>query len=97
MKITVKKNLIVFHKPDEWNIIMTHLEKEYGTSIRISWRMQRELGFTVRHHKGLALHNDPDELMIVADKWKYHYEEQIHLDFFKESSQSWFQLKYLNE
>jgi hypothetical protein len=25
-----------------------------------------------------------------------HYEDQVHLDFYNESTQSWFQLKYLN-
>jgi hypothetical protein len=25
-----------------------------------------------------------------------HYQEQIHVDFYNQSAQSWFQLKYLN-
>jgi hypothetical protein len=71
----------------------------------ISWRLKRELGFTVRNHKGLARWGDGDdqewlgkELMALDPdlKNRYHYEDQVHLDFYNEAQMSWFVLKYLN-
>jgi hypothetical protein len=56
MKITVKKNLIIFHRPSQWESIQNQLAQDYGTKIRLSWVCKRELGFTVRHHKGLEEH-----------------------------------------
>ena len=43
MKITVKKNLIVFHKPHEWYNLADRLRTEYGQSIMlISARCKRD-------------------------------------------------------
>jgi hypothetical protein len=99
MKVTAKKNLIIFHKPYEWYDLAERLRNEYGQSIMlISSRCKRELGFTVRHHKGLEPH-DPVEWQQMKDEgWthRYHYEEQVHLDFYNEAQQSFFMLKYLN-
>jgi hypothetical protein len=64
----------------------------------LSWVCKRELGFTVRRHKGLEEH--PKEIWEVmkSEGWhqRHHYQEQIHLDFYSESAQTWFVLKYLN-
>ena len=98
MKITIKKNLIIFHKPFEWESIQYQLVQDYGTIIRLSWVCKRELGFTVRHHKGLEEH--PKEIWEVmkSEGWhrRHHYQEQIHLDFYNPAAQTWFVLKYLN-
>jgi hypothetical protein len=99
MKITVKKNLIIFHQPYEWYGLAERLRSEYGISIMlISARCKRELGFTVRHHKGLVPHDSIEWELMKEEGWKhrYHYEEQVHLDFYNEAQQSWFMLKYLN-
>jgi spore coat protein CotF len=52
----------------------------------------------VRRHKGLEEH--PKEIWEVmkSEGWghRYHYQEQIHLDFYNEAAQTWFVLKYLN-
>ena len=99
MKITVKKNLIVFHKPDEWYKLADRLRTEYGLSIiLISTRCKQELGFTVRHHKGLAPNDTVEWNLIKEQDWthRYHYEDQVHLDFYNEAQHTWFVLKYLN-
>jgi hypothetical protein len=96
MKTTIKKNLIIFHTPSDWEHISQQLVAEHGAMIIISWVMRRELGFQVRRHKGLEPHNkDYAELSGEDYKHQYYYQDQIHLDFFSESAQSWFQLKYL--
>jgi hypothetical protein len=98
MKTTVKKNLIVFHKPHEWETIHLQLRADYGDKIMISYVCRRELGFTVRHHKGLAAHDAVQWELMKEEGWthRYHYEEQVHLDFYNEAQQTWFVLKYLN-
>ena len=99
MKITIKRNLIIFHKPYEWYNLAEHLRKEYGQSIMlISSRCKRELGFTVRHHKGLEPHDAVEWEQMKEEGWKhrYHYEDQVHLDFYNEAQQTFFVLKYLN-
>jgi hypothetical protein len=92
MKTTIKKNLIVFHQPEEWESISQQLVQEHGVSILISWKMRRELGFQVRYHKGLA---PRPNAFFEEDEQRFYYQDQVHLDFFSESAQSWFQLKYL--
>jgi hypothetical protein len=91
-KITVKKNLIIFHDPvRDWTPIRKRLVKEYGQSIVLTWAMREQLGFSTRYHTA----------WISSGKTEGEYElkypeEQIHLDFFSGSAQSWFQLRYLN-
>ena len=91
IKITRKKNLIIFHNPGDWSDIYGKILRDYGIGMAIRPRLRRELGFTYRHHKGLVPHevSHPNEP-------KMHYEQQVHLDFFDERAQSWFELKYLN-
>jgi hypothetical protein len=91
-KVTIKKNLIVFHKPGEWSDIYALILRDYGIGMAIRPRLRRELGFTYRHHRGLV----PNENPISGLRHSMHYEDQVHLDFFDEAAQSWFQLKYLN-
>jgi hypothetical protein len=98
MKITVKKNLIIFHKASDWDTIQDQLSKDYGAKIIISYVCKRELGFTVRRHRGLEQHDEATWEVMKSEGWdhRYYYQEQIHLDFYNKSAQTWFVLKYLN-
>jgi hypothetical protein len=90
-KVTIKKNLIIFHRTGEWSDIYAKILQEFGMGMAIRPRMQRELGFTYRHFRGL----EPNEHR-RKDGPSMHYEDQVHLDFYNESTQSWFILRYLN-
>ena len=99
MKTTVKKNLIIFHSVREFEELHHQLLEEYGRStMLISWRMKRELGFTIRHHQGLVPHDETEWAVMKEQGWdhRYHYESQVHLDFYNEAQQTFFVLKYLN-
>jgi hypothetical protein len=90
-KVTIKKNLIIFHRPGEWSDVYAKILQQYGMGMAIRFRLKRELGFTYRHHQGLVPvehHREYGPNM--------RYEDQVHLDFFSEAAQSWFQLKCLN-
>jgi hypothetical protein len=91
-RITVKKNLIVFHNPNQdWTPIRRQLIEEYGQSIVLTWAMRERLGFSSRYHTTWISSGK------VEGEYELKYpEEQIHLDFYNEAAQSWFQLKYLN-
>jgi adenosine deaminase len=98
-KVTTKKNLIIFHEPDEWHTMLDRLEKDFGHAIRMRHIMRRELGFTARDHRGLESNRKRGGVLDTY-AWNtapagYHYEQQVHLDFYNEASQSWFMLKYL--
>ena len=59
MKTTIKHNLIIFHRPKEWDELQQRLIAEYGKSIiLVRDKCRRELGFTPRHHKGLVPYMD---------------------------------------
>ena len=95
-RTTTKKDLIIFHDPEDWYRVLDRLEQDFGQAIRMRHIMKRELGFTARDHRGLEP-NTPLTLNltdVVRDKG-YHYIQQVHLDFYTESAQSWFILKYL--
>jgi hypothetical protein len=97
-RVTTKKNLIIFHNPDEWSMLLDRLAEDFGTAIRMRHIMRRELGFTARDHQGLERNRTIVDFMDghhVTAPTGYHYENQVHLDFYTESSQSWFILKYL--
>lgn len=98
MKVTVKQNLIIFHKVDEWSELFKKILQEHGPSVAISFVCKRELGFTIRRHKGLVPHPQAEWEIMKAEGWnhRYYYEDQVHLDFYSESAQTWFVLKYLN-
>ena len=97
-KVTTKKNLIIFHDPEDWDRVLDRLEQDFGTVIRMRHIMRRELGFTARDHQGLEPNRKADPTLLLT-AWEhrqgYHYEQQVHLDFYNEASQSWFILKYL--
>jgi hypothetical protein len=90
-KVTIKKNLIIFHRPGEWVDIYAKILEQYGMGFAVRTRMRRELGFVYRYHTGLV----PNEHK-TKNGASMHYEDQVHLDFYSETAQSWFQLKYLN-
>ena len=99
MKTTVKRNLIIFHSVREFEELYQQLMAEYGrATMLVSWRMKRELGFTIRHHKGLVPHDEYEWQIMKSEGYhnRYHYESQVHLDFYNEAQQSFFVLKYLN-
>lgn len=90
-KTTVKKNLIVFHNPEEWSDIYATILRDFGMKMSLRTQLQKEMGFTYRYHRWLVSNEHAYE-----DGPNMHYEQQVHLDFFSEAAQSWFQLKYLN-
>lgn len=90
-KVIVKTNLIIFREPGIWLDIYTKILKDYGMGMAVRTRLRRELGFTYRNHRGLVPNPHPR-----PNGPTMHYEDQVHLDFYSQSSQSWFQLKYLN-
>ena len=99
MKVTIKKNLIVFHNVDAWSVLFQQLLREHGNKIAISGVCRRELGFTIRRHKGLEPHDESIWEVMKSEGWhhRYHYQEQIHLDFYNPAAQTWFVLKYLKD
>ena len=97
-RTTTKKDLIIFHNPEEWLTVLVRLEKDFGQAIRMRFIMKRELGFTARDHRGLERNLKVGDVMDGHESRApigYHYEQQVHLDFYTEASQSWFILKYL--
>lgn len=90
-KVTIKKNLIIFHRPGEWSDIYAKILQEFGMGMAIRPKLKRELGFIYRYHRGLM----PNDQRVPGGP-NMHYEDQVCLDFYSESAQSWFQLKYLN-
>ena len=90
-RITIKKNLIIFHKIGDWSDVYARILEEFGMGMALRTRLRRELGFSYRHYRGLERNETPSRNGAM-----YHYEDQVHLDFYSESAQSWFQLKYLN-
>ena len=99
MKISIKPGLIIFHKVDEWSLLFQQLLHEHGNKIAISTVCRRELGFTIRRHKGLVPHPLVTWEVMKSEGWnhRYHYQDQIHLDFYDQAQQTWFVLKYLNK
>jgi len=92
LKVTIKRRLIIFHKPQQWVDIQARLVADYGEKMTISFVMRRELGFSVRRHRALVP-NDPQHS--YKDGPSMHYEDHVHLDFYSDAAQSWFQLRYL--
>ena len=90
-RTTVKKNLIIFHNTGEWSDVYAKILQKYGMSMAIRPKLKRELGFVYRYHQGLVPSKYPRK-----DGPTMYYEEQVHLDFYSDQAQSWFQLKYLN-
>jgi len=91
-RIIIKRNLIVFRDPEkDWTPIRRRLVKEYGQSIVLTYAMRERLGFSTRYHTHWITGGKEE------GEYEFKYpEEQIHLDFYNEAAQSWFQLRYLN-
>lgn len=94
MKIVVKHNLVIFKNPAEWESISAKLIRTHGASIMISWKMKRELGFTVRRHRGLAARDGEVNKQLTG---RFYYEDWICLDFYSESALTYFLLKYIHD
>ena len=88
--ITIKKNLIIFRKPGEWSDIYAKILQDYGRGMMVRTRLRRELGFTYRTHQEWITFDRS------GGRDRKYCEDQVHLDFYDEQAQSWFQLKYLN-
>ena len=65
--------------------------RDFGMKMALRTILRKDMGFTYRHHQGLVPVDYP-----TPNGPKMHYEEQVHVDFYSEAAQSWFQLKYLN-
>ncbi len=98
----VKHNMIVLRDRTLWESIRRRILEEYGPSMLISWKCKRELGFTVRTHRGLVPYlekygqESASPEFIQEHQHRMAYENQICLDFYSASSLSWFVLKYLD-
>jgi len=90
LKVTIKKNLIVFHNEGDWSAIYSKILADFGMGMAVRTRLRRELGFTYRNHDHWV---EFDDTKGVPRKY---LTKQVHLDFYSEQAQSWFQLKYLN-
>jgi hypothetical protein len=91
--VVIKRNLIIFDNEELWEPIRQKILAEYGPSHMISWVMKRELGFTVRYHQNwITIDKNYDGEDITPRRAS---QNQVHLDFFNDATQSWFQLKYL--
>ena len=97
-RTTTKKDLIIFHNPEDWYRVLDRLEQDFGHAIRMRHIMKRELGFTARDHRGLEPNKSQSSLQSLSTLQlfqSYYYQQQVHLDFYNEAAQSWFILKYL--
>lgn len=91
--IVIKRNLIIFADEELWEPIKQKILAEYGASHMIRWVMKRELGFTVRYHQHWITINKNFLGEDISPRG--YMQNQVHLDFFNDATQSWFQLKYL--
>ena len=89
-KVTIKQNLIIFHKPGDWADVYSKILQDYGRGMMVRTRLRRELGFTYRHYQEWITFDRS------GDRERKYCEDQVHLDFYDDQAQSWFQLKYLN-
>ena len=89
-KIIIKKNLIIFRNKGTWTDIYSAILRDYGMGMAVRTRLRRELGFTYRNHQEWIVFDRS------GDRERKYCEEQVHLDFYSESAQSWFILRYIN-
>ena len=89
MSAIVKKNLVIFKDAGEWAPIWNKILTEHGPSIAISFKLRRELGFSIRHHQEWV------PFVNRQGHTVHHCQNQIHLDFYNPGALSWFQLRYL--
>ena len=83
--------MIIFRSQGDWFEIYSKILQDYGMGMAVRTRLRRELGFTYRYHRGLVPNDH-----VCSGGPTMHYEDQVHVDFYSQSAQSWFQLKYLN-
>jgi hypothetical protein len=89
MKTKIKHNLVIFENAHDWDRIKEKIKQDFGVATAmISWRLKRELGFTVRDHR-VPMSWDTTDSFFSSGR-------EVHLDFFNEAAHSWFVLKYLN-
>lgn len=75
--------------PDKWEILKSHLLTQHPQShIIISWKCKEKLGFTVRSHE----YWEPREVAPGIKKNKFV--NVICLDFYNDSVQTMFRLRY---
>lgn len=95
----VKTQTIIFDSESDWERVRQRIIAQYGLSIvLVSWRLKRELGFTVRRHKAYLPWNkeQKDNWGHTTElKYQYYPVEQVHLDFYNDSSLSFFILKFM--
>lgn len=89
-KVIIKKNLIIFRNAGTWADIYAKILREFGMGMAVRTRLRRELGFTYRNHQEWI------EFDRSGGRVRKYCEEQVHVDFYNESTQSWFILRYLN-
>lgn len=78
-------------KLEEWRNIKEKIAERHGKSILlISWRLRRELGFTIRVHTEDVRKSPPNEEFPL-----YCRQETIRLDFYDDSAETMFRLTYL--
>ena len=82
--------MIIFRKPGEWSDIYAKILADFGMGMAVRTRLRRELGFTYRTYQEWITFDTSN------GRQRKYCEEQVHLDFYSEQAQSWFQLKYLN-
>jgi hypothetical protein len=92
----------------EWfDNVRPKLLKEFGPRIAISYVCKRELGFTVRDHKGWVDNLNYDKEMReleqnLSNEWlivpppKGQYDKMICLDFYDDKAETFFRLRYLH-
>ena len=70
----------------EWAQIYEQLAQEYPPShLLMRSVMRRELGFTVRRHRRW-----------LPESWDHPTRDEIHLDFYNDSAETFFTIKYLH-
>lgn len=84
------KSLVLTHR--QWDAIYERIKKEYAAQpsvYLIRNCMRSTLGFTSREHR---VYKDGTAHF---DDWRDRRSE-IHLDFYDESSKTWFVMRYIN-
>lgn len=89
-QIIIKPRLIILRNAGDWHSIYSQILRDYGMGMAVRTRLRRELGFTYRMHQEWIEFDRSD------GRARKYCEEQVHLDFYNDSAQSWFQLKYMN-
>jgi hypothetical protein len=72
--------------PEKWETLKEHLLTQHPKSyILLSWKCKEKLGFTVRSHEWFE---------IDQNTYKSKYKQHICLDFYNDSVQTMFRLRY---